>query len=171
MPLRNKAMDSAWEYQRTSMTVINEGLDTLWVKRSDRTNRGVHSVMKNIWRDYRESHRSCSTRLCTSIKIFCLFARAHKNAKVFVVPGQFSFPVQLPNPLLGISNATELLDSSNPPPNGWTKSNKFWHVQSVLVAISAFRGDLFPQEVKNARDRCGGVRGRGESTRSYRKKS
>ena len=44
------------------------------------------------------------------------FARAHKNAKVFVVPGQFSFPVQLPNPLLGISNATELLDSSNPPP-------------------------------------------------------
>jgi hypothetical protein len=46
-------------------------------------------------------------------KIFVpAFARKHKNAKVFVVPGQFSFPIQLPNALLGIQNATELTTTS-----------------------------------------------------------
>ena len=98
------------------MTVIKLKDGTLWVKDPIAPTEECIALMKKT---FGENYSVSSIVLGTTMyehKIFVpAFARAHKNAKVFVVPGQFSFPVQLPNPLLGISNAKELLDSSNPP--------------------------------------------------------
>lgn len=99
------------------MTVIKLKDGTLWVKDPIAPTEECIALMKETFgEDYRVSSVVLGTTMYEHKIFLPSFARAHKNAKVFVVPGQFSFPVQLPNPLLGISNATELLDSSNPPP-------------------------------------------------------
>jgi hypothetical protein len=133
------------------MTVIKLKDGTLWVKDPIAPTEECIALMKETFgEDYRVSSVVLGTTMYEHKIFLPSFARAHKNARVFVVPGQFSFPLQLPNPLLGISNATELLDSSNPPPE-WLNEIEYELLGTFNLFWSQYRyseGTFFHKKSK-----------------------